>query len=196
VSDVVQDQPSDAAAALAALPPPQVYEAAADTAALDPKERLKQRLGGPIPFAVYAAMFGAGIGGALLGALYGAFVLGTQVPVLIVVCMLVAEAWAAARLGAKRQLRALTTYQRGRIATLYTVCVTLPLVALTLWLGVNKLPMSILDRVEHLSSGGVALALLSVLVLLAAVGLLRYLLLSLFAPRAATARAHPVGNAS
>jgi putative ABC transport system ATP-binding protein len=196
VSDVVQDQPSDAAAALAALPPPQVYEAAADSGALDPKERLKQRLGGPIPFAVYAAMFGAGIGGALLAALYGAVVLGTEVPVLIVACMLVAEAWAAARLGAKRQLRALTTDQRGRIATLYTVCVTLPLVALTLWLGVNKLPMSILDRVEHLSSGGVALALLSVLVLLAAVGLLRYLLLSLFAPRPARARAQPVGNAS
>jgi putative ABC transport system ATP-binding protein len=195
VSDVLQDAPTDAAAALAALPPPQVYAVAADSALLDPKERLRQRLGGPVPWAVYGAMFGAAIGGSLVGLLYGAVVLGATSPVVTLVCMIVAEAWAGARVGAKRQNRPLTVDQRGRIATVYTTCITLPIVALSLWLGVNKLPMGLLDRVEQLSSGGVALSLVLVLLGLTAVGLFRYLLLSLFAPRKPRAAGHAVGEA-
>jgi len=197
VSDVLQDKPTDAAAALAALPPPQVYAVAADSALLDPKERLRQRLGGPVSLVVYAAMFGAALGGALVGLLYGALVLGATSVAVVLVCMTLAEAWAGARVGAKRQNRPLTSDQRGRIATVYTVCVTLPLLALGSWLGVNRLPMGVLDRVEQLSSGGVALSLLLVLLGLTAVGLFRYLLLSLFAPRRKPLPdGHPVGDAS
>jgi putative ABC transport system ATP-binding protein len=196
VSDVRQDQPTDAAAALAALPPPQVYAVAADSALLDPKERLRQKLGGPVPVAVYGAMFGAALGGALLGVAYGAFVLGKTSPSVAIVTAILAEALAGARVGAKRQNRPLTSDQRGRIATWYTIVVTLPLVALGLWIAVNKLPMGLLDRIEHLSSGGVALSLLAVLAGLAALGLLRYLLLALFAPRKPVLAGHPVGDAS
>jgi putative ABC transport system ATP-binding protein len=184
VSDVVQESRLDAASALAALPPPQVYETDAAPASLSPRERVRQRLGGPVPLSLYAAMFGAGIGGALLGALYDGVVLGQRVAWVIALCMVIAETWAGARLGAKRQQgKPLTADQRGRVAVLYTCGVTLPVVAAILALAVNKLPLPWLDGVEHLSSGGVALALLSSLVSLAAIALLRFLLLSLFAPR-------------
>jgi putative ABC transport system ATP-binding protein len=195
VSDMVQDRPSDAAAALALLLPSQVHESGVDAAAVSPKERLRQRLGGPVPFAVYAAMFGAGMAGGLIAALYDAVVLGTSVPEIVLLCMFVAEAWAGARVGAKRQARALTPDQRGRIATAYTTCVTLPVLGLAIWFGVNKLPMSLLDRVERLSSSGTALSLILILGGLAGVGLLRYLLLSLFAPRSVSARGQAVGDA-
>jgi len=185
VSDVVQEARLDAATALAALPPPQVYETDAAPASLSPRERIRQRLGGPVPLSLYAAMFGAGIGGALLGALYDGVVLGQRVAWVIALCKVIAETCAGPRLGAKRQQgKPLTTDQRGRVAVLYTCGVTLPILAATLALAVNKLPLPWLEGVEHLSSGGVALALLSSLVSFAAIALLRFLLLSLFAPRA------------
>jgi putative ABC transport system ATP-binding protein len=196
VNDVVQDPPSDAALALAALGPSEVHPIGVDTALSDPKERLRQRLGGPVPFGVYAAMFGAGLGGMLIGALYGRFVLGTTAPALVLLCVFVSEAWAGARAGAKHQARALTLDQKARIATFYTTCVTLPVLALVLWFGVNKLPMPVLDRVDRLSSSGVALSLFSILVGLVAVGLFRYLLLSLFAPRGSRTRDGAVGDVS
>jgi putative ABC transport system ATP-binding protein len=196
VSDVRQEQPTDAAAALAALPPPQVYAVAADSASLDPKEKLRQRLGGPVPVAVYGAMFAAALAGMLVGVLYGAYVLGATSPIVALVTMVLAETWAGARVGAKRQNRPLTSDQRGRIATWYTVVLTVPLVALGLWLFVNRLPLGLLDRVEHLSSGGVALSLIGVMIGLGALGLLRYLLLSVFAPRRAPVTGEAVGEAS
>jgi putative ABC transport system ATP-binding protein len=196
VSDVRQEQPSDAAAALAALPPPQVYAATADAGLLDPKERLRQRLGGPVSLVVYLAMFGAAMIGALVGVLYGAFILGKTNVWIALLCMVLAEAWAGARVGAKRQNKPLTVDQRGRIATVYTVAVTVPLVAIGLWLGVNKLPLYVLDRVEQLSSAGVGLSLLSVLIGLLAVTLSRYLLLSLFTSRRPVGDGQPVGEAS
>jgi hypothetical protein len=136
-----------------------------------------------VPLSLYAAMFGAGLGGAALGAAYAAVVLGQSALWIVVLTMVLAEAWAGARLGARRQAKPLTTDQRGRVAIVYTSAVTLPVVALTLALSVSKLPFAWADRIEHLSSGGVALALLASLVTLAAVALLRFLLLSLFAPR-------------
>jgi putative ABC transport system ATP-binding protein len=184
VSDVVQEARLDAAAALAALPPPQIYETDAAPISLSPRERLRQKLGGPVPISLYAAMFGAGLGGALLGLAYGAVVLGQRVAWVVALCMVVSEAWVGARLGAKRQQgKPLTADQRGRVAIVYTCAVTLPVTALVLALAVNKLPLAWLDGVEHLSSGGVALVLLTSLVALAALSLLRFLLLSLLAPR-------------
>jgi putative ABC transport system ATP-binding protein len=184
VSDVRQEAGLDAAAELTALPPPQIYETDAGPVSLSPRERLRQRLGGPVPWSLYAAMFGAGLGGALLGSIYGGVVLGKQVIWVVVLCMVVAEAWAGARFGGKRRAgKPLTADQRGRVAIVYTCGVTLPVVAMALAIAVNKLPLGWLDGVEHLSSGGVALVLLSSLVTLMAIALLRFLLLSLFAPR-------------
>jgi putative ABC transport system ATP-binding protein len=188
VSDVMQEAGLDAAVALAALPPPQVYETDAGPVSLSPRERLRQRLGGPVPLSLYAAMFGAGLAGALVGSIYGGVVLGKQVTWVVVLCIVVAEAWAGARFGGKRRAgKPLTADQRGRVAIVYTCGVTLPVVAIVLALAVNKLPLGWLDGVEHLSSGGVALVLLSSLVSLVAIALLRFLLLSLFAPRARAA---------
>jgi putative ABC transport system ATP-binding protein len=185
VSDVVQEARLDAATALAALPPPQVYESDLAPISLSPRERLRQRLGGPVPISLYAAMFGAGLGGALLGLVYDGVVLGQKVPWVMALCTVIVEAWVGARFGAKRQQgKPLTADQRGRVAIVYTCGVTLPFTALVLALAVNKLPIAWLDAVEHLSSGGVALALLTSLSALAALSLLRFLLLSLFAPRA------------
>jgi putative ABC transport system ATP-binding protein len=189
VSDVLRDQPLDAAAALEALPPPQTYEGGAEDVALGLREKQRQKLGGPIAFSVYAAMFGAGLGGALAGALYGGLVLGQITPVIVAPCTILAEAWVGARFAARRQARPLTPDQRGRVSLLYTCGVSLPIGALVLWFSVNKLPLSLLDAVEHLSSGGVALALASSLLALAGLTLLRYLLLALFATPP-----HPTGR--
>jgi putative ABC transport system ATP-binding protein len=183
VSDVVQDRPLDAAAALEALPPPQIYETEAEDAAQGPRERQRQRLGGPVPWEVYAVMLAGGIGGAGAGALYDFLVLGQSVLAIVALSAVVAEAWVGARFAAKRQARPLTSDQRGRVSLVYTCGVSLPVLALGVWFFVNKLPVPFLDTVEHLSSGGVAIALVSSVIALLAIALLRYLLLALFAPR-------------
>src|SRR5580700_747015 len=81
VSDVVQDAPSDAAAELLALPPPQEYGSGpdVDSLALDPVAALRAKLGGPVPWSVYFAMVGGGLLGAIVGLIYGAVVLGATV---------------------------------------------------------------------------------------------------------------------
>jgi putative ABC transport system ATP-binding protein len=183
VSDLLQDAPLDAAATLEALGPVQTFESEAEEGALGPRETERQRLGGPVPLGVYAAMFGAGLGGVLGGALYNRFVLGQSEPAIVALCMILAETWIGARVAASRQSRPLTPDQRGRVSLVYTCGVSLPTFGLVIWFFVNKLPPSILDSVEHLSSGGVALLLASSLLALMAIALLRYLLLALFAPR-------------
>ncbi len=195
VSDLSQDAPLDAAAALEALAPPQAYETDAEDAALSPRERQRQRLGGPVPFGVYAAMFGAGLGGALAGALYNRVVLGQSAPAIVVLCLVLAETWTGARVAARRQSRPLTPDQRGRVSLVYTCGVSLPASGLALWFFVNKIPPPLLDSVERLSSAGVALLLASSLLALSALALLRYLLLALFAPRP-HARQRPVASES
>jgi putative ABC transport system ATP-binding protein len=191
VGDLVQREPSDAAVSLAKLPPPEVHEdSGVDAALFDPKERRRERLGGPVPFAVYAGMLGAGVSGALASAIYGEIVLGTRALPVVLLAMVLAETWAGARIGGKHQARAFTPDQRGRVATIYTTAVTLPVMGLGMWFGVNRLPPSMLDRVEHLSSRGTALSLLLILGGFAGLTLLRYLLLSLFAPRLRPPRIH------
>ncbi len=193
VADVPHDSPLDAAAALEALPPPQAAEAE-PTANLDSLERWRETLGGPVPFGVYAAMLGAGISGALAGALYDGLVLGQSVPLIVALSMLGAETWVGARLGAKRQGRPLTPDQRGRVAMVYTCAVSLPVGALVLWFFVHKLSTSLQHGIDQLSSVGVALVLALSLLGLSLLGLLRYLLLTLFAPSPRATRGHVVGE--
>src|SRR6204780_932861 len=71
VSDVVQAAPLDAAVELAALPPPKEYAQGPDVDVADPVAAARARLGGPVPFIVYAAMLSGALLGAAAGSLYG-----------------------------------------------------------------------------------------------------------------------------
>jgi putative ABC transport system ATP-binding protein len=186
VSDVRQDVPHDAQAAVEALPPPQAGEAEQAPISLAPRDRVRQALGAPVPLVVYAAMAGGGLLGALAGVLYDAVVLGAAGLVWIpLACAMLAEVWVGARYGAKKLGRPLTPDQRARVALGFSCGVTAPFVALGVWLGADKLPPSLVERFEQLSSGGVAVVLLLAVLGLGATVLTRYLLLSVLAPRRA-----------
>jgi len=62
--------------------------------------------------------------------------------------------------------------------------------SLGLSLFVGKLPAALTQRMLSLSSGGFAVALVLILLVVGAIALLRYLLLSLFTPRAAPSLSH------
>src|SRR5262249_49415905 len=80
LSDVVQEKPMDAQAALDELPAPQEgAEIPEDDEPRDPVLAARLRLGGPVPFVIYLAMFLGGLAGALVGALYDAAILGASV---------------------------------------------------------------------------------------------------------------------
>ncbi len=183
VSDVRQEQPTDAAEELANLPPPNEYGPAALDAEIDPVEANRRKIGGPLPFGVYAAMFGAALFGLAIGFLYTGVVLGKSVAWIPPLTMLLAEVWIGARVGRRRVGRSMTSDQRVRLSLWYTIgelVIAVPLLALFV---LPKVPVSALERFEHMSSGGIAITLLVVLAALAAVSLLRYLLLTLFNPK-------------
>ena len=180
VTDVVQDKPLDAAAELTELPPPEASTAAAEDA-LDPALAARRRLGGPVPKLLYVAMATAGLGGILLGNLYAKLILDAPAGVIPLLFGFVIEAFVAAWYGRRRFGRPLTSDQRVRIAITYTLivaCVLGPLYALG-WLPGAK---DLLDRLDHLSSGGVVAAIGVTLLGLATVALARYLLLALVSP--------------
>ncbi len=185
VSDAPPEHPVDAAEELAALPPQndQAGPAVAD-GPLDPKEALRQKLGGPVPFAVYGAIALGAMLGAGCGVLYNQVVLEKSVPVIPAVLAFLGEAWMGARSGKKRTGRPLTVDQRARVAITYTL-VTLAVAAIPMATGgMKQLPASITGRIEALSSMGSALALAAVFGVFTTVALARYLLLTLFAPSA------------
>jgi putative ABC transport system ATP-binding protein len=183
VSDELQAVPLDAAKALAELPPPQVYE---PPEALSARGNvLLERLAAPVPFAIYPMMLLGALAGALAGVLYGALVLDQQAGWITALAMVLGEAWVGARWGGRRLGYGLTTDQRGRVALYYTAFVTFPLTGLALALAVRKLPVALTDRIDQLTRARMAFGLLAVLLVLAALALLRYLLLTLFTPRSA-----------
>ncbi len=186
VSDVRQEKPTDAAEELANLPPPNEYGAAAADAEIDPVEANRRKIGGPVPFGVYAAMFGAALLGLLVGDIYNGAVLGRQLAWFApsgLIAMVIAEAWIGARVGRRSVGRSMTSDQRVRVALWYTIGELVIAAPLLAWKGLPKVPVSALERFEHMSSGGIAVTLLVVLAALAAVSLLRYLLLTLFNPK-------------
>ena len=180
VSDVHNEAPVDAAAELAALP-------TADAAAADPDEvddpllAARRRLGGPVPAAIFLAMAAAGMLGVVLGVVYDRFVLDASFVAPPIAFAFVLEAMVAAWYGKKRFGRALTADQRARVAIFYTLGVA---TVLALPTGLGWMPWSewILDRLRHLSTGGVALALFVVGLSLATVALARFLVLALVSP--------------
>jgi len=182
VSDTQQEAPIDAAKALAALPPPQVYATAEATFDADEEER--RRMAAPVPLAVYPMMVLGAALGAVTGLLYGAVVLGQQVAWITAAGAVLGEAWTGARWARRRLGFGLSSDQRGRVALYHTVAVTLPVAAAALALLVGKLPVSVTDTLDHLTPPRLALAVLVLVLATATLALLRYLLLSLFTPRA------------
>jgi len=182
VTDVRQAEPLDAAKALAALPPPQVY-AVAD-GELDPLEEERRRQAAPVPFAVYPMMFLGALVGVMTGALYGAVVLGQQVPWIVATGGVLGEAWFGARWGKRRLGHSLSSDQRGRVALYYTALFTFPVVAVGVVAMASSIPVAVTDQIDQLSHARLALVLVVVLLALGSIALLRYLLLSLFSPRA------------
>ena len=183
VSDVVQDRPTDAAKDLAALPLSNDKGGGLGDDAMSPLEAMRIRLGGRVPFSVFAMMFVGLLGGAVGGILYNALVLHQSAGWIPLVAAILLESWAGARFGRRRFGRALTSDQRVRLSLWYTLSLGIGFLGIA-WLAIPKLPVAVLDRFDTMSSGGVAVALLVILFLLSALSLMRYLLLTLFSANA------------
>jgi hypothetical protein len=180
VTDVVQDKPLDAAQALRELPPPQEGSAlATEDEDNDPVLAARMRRGGPVPFAVYSWMLVGALLGALTGILYNAAVLSQRVVWVPIIFAAIGESFLAARFGRRKLGRPLTNDQRTRVAIAYTIGTTAIAAPFLFW----KMPYALTLKLEGVSAGGVVLTVAVFLLALGALGLLRYLLMSLFSPR-------------
>jgi putative ABC transport system ATP-binding protein len=190
VSDVRQDQPLDAAEELARLPAP---DDASPKSAGDEGRVAGPGLGGPVPFSVHAMMALGELLGIVAMVLYLAFVLRVGVWTHFWAAVLAGEitmAFAGARWGRRRLGRPATSDQRVRMAFGYTLAVTCSTVfgaglVLTRWhVAAMARP---LDALQALADrGAVNGALVLAALVFASLGvavLLRYLLLTLLAPR-------------
>ncbi len=176
VSDIVQDAPLNAAKALAELPPPDLSTgSSAAEGERDPREAARARLGGPVPVSVYLMMFVGAMLGAAVGAAYNNVVIGQGVPWITAGLAILFESLIGARFARRKLGRPLTPDQRTRLALWYTVSwlAVAPIVAWRL----PSMPLAVQARLEHFSSAALLVAALG------ALALLRYLLLTLFAPK-------------
>jgi putative ABC transport system ATP-binding protein len=178
VSDVRQESPLDAAAQLAALPPPKEYSTGPEVDTSDPVAAARARLGGPVPFLVYVAMLMGALLGSLVGSIYG-LVLGQVYLWITLVFAALGATFLGARSGQKRVGHPLTADQRVRAALWYTsglAAVAGPIAMI--WPQI--LPKPVLDRFDGLSAPAIAAAIALIVLSFGAVALLHYLLLSLF----------------
>jgi putative ABC transport system ATP-binding protein len=179
-TDLVQEKPMDAAQALAELPLPQDGPSRSSTEEEeDPVLAARMRRGGPVPFAVYAAMLGGSLLGALTGFAYNGIVLGDKVTWIVLALALLGESFLGARVGKRRLGRPLTNDQRARIGIVYTLAT----VAVVAPYFLYRVPQPIVARLEGLSVGALTATGLVFVLGVAAMALLRFLLLSLFAPK-------------
>ena len=177
VSDVRQDTPLDAAAALSELPPPDLSAVGSELEAeRDPVEALRRRLGGPVPFGVYMMMVLGALLGMVLGNIYNAVVLDQKVVWIPIILAALLESFAGARFARKKLGRPLTNDQRTRVALWYTVGTAAMMAPIFVW-QLPKMPAAVIAHFERVSSAGL------IVVALAAAALLRYLLVSLFSPK-------------
>ena len=186
VSDIVQEQPKNAAAELLALPPPNDHANALDVDALDPAAEARRRLGGPVPVSVYFMLPLGALLGFVVGLVYARVVVGSPSNAIALLLALLGESFIAARFAQRRLGRPLTSDQRVRIALWYTATTYILLFALLFAISL-KSPATFdaaaksLERVSH---GVMSVQVVGGFVLaFAATALLRYLLLSLFNPR-------------
>jgi putative ABC transport system ATP-binding protein len=177
VTDIRNEAPLDAAAALAKLGA--VEASAAESDADDGAQATSP--GGPISFVVYLVMFLAAFPGALLGAAYNRIIVGHTLIAVPFVFGYLTEAWGAARYAKSKLGRPLTSDQRVRLAMNRTI---FDLVCLGLALAI-KMPDALREKMSQ-----VGIAVIPVfLVLAVALILLRYLLLSLFSPKTSSRKA-------
>jgi putative ABC transport system ATP-binding protein len=195
VTDVVQDEPLDAAAEIALLPRADDGPAVPSHRS-DALELVAARLGGPVPFGVYATMLLAELlaEGAVLA--YVSLVLSLNPVKLLWLASLVGEilkAWVGARQVRKRTGHPATNDQRVRIALGYTIVVSGAACAalVVLLLSLRPRAISLLDVVSSMIVAGVAAYGWAVLVFILFVNLcgtvlFRYLLLTAFNSRRST----------
>jgi putative ABC transport system ATP-binding protein len=192
VGDVAQAEPLDAAVELTRLPQSDAIDESGAQGPHVDADPAAARLGGRVPFAVYAAMWGGELAGEAVAAAYVGWVLGLSVVQFLWVGRVVGEvakAWVGARWARRALGRPATNDQRARMALWYTMVVTCGGIALLL-ATLPVLPASAVGRLNAIADpvtrvaerGWVALAPV-VLVGLGGVVLLRYLLLTLFNPR-------------
>jgi putative ABC transport system ATP-binding protein len=187
VSDVREAAPLDAAAELAALPPPQEYAVAAEVHSIDPVAAARAQLGGPVPFLVYLAMLAGALLGVLGGAVYD-LVLGQMYPLVLASFAALGATFIGARYGKRRVGHPLKPDQRVRAALWYTSTLV-GVTGLVLAAWPKLLPKSILERIDALSPGAQLGSLVVALLAFGAITLLHYLLLSLFTPSNGRSRA-------
>jgi hypothetical protein len=194
VTDVAQEQPLDAAAELVAL----AQSAEADPADARPWDGAEgpdavQR-DAPVPFSVYPVAWLAQVGGYVAGSAYASFALHGRLPWLGAIVgelalAVAGVAWLRRRLG-----RPPSAEQRLRVATVVTAAslglVGAVLLALTR-LGVPLPAGPVVDRVLERAAGSVPGLVAAICGFALGVGLLRYLLLSLFSVSALAAQALP-----
>jgi putative ABC transport system ATP-binding protein len=183
VSDVRQDQPTNAAAELAALPPPEV--STANDAEADHAAHVAHTAKRAVPVAVYLMMLLGALLGMGVGYLYCAAILGKQVAIVRALFGVVGETWLGARSARSRLGHPLGSSQRVDVALVYTACWG----ALFGVIGTLALTFGKLGELSAHLKGTSAITVAGVVVLaLTASALLRYLLLSLFSTPSRRAR--------
>ncbi|HXN30601.1 MAG TPA: ABC transporter ATP-binding protein [Polyangiaceae bacterium] len=193
VSDVVQEQPLDAASEIARLP---VSDDAEEPSVLQGRgvegDTAAVRTGGPVPFSAYAMMWVGELAGEAMAAAYIAFVLRLSVVDLLWAGRIAGEigkAWSGAHWTRRALGRPATSDQRLRMALWYTMTVTCGAIAILLLAAVVLPPSAaaklggMMDIVARMSERGWAVLIAVVFAAIGGTVLLRYLLLSLLNPR-------------
>ncbi len=174
--------PVDAAAALAALPPPEAHAKVEDEA--DPNTR-GPVVGAPLPPMLFVTMLAMGAGGALLGALYNAIVLGTNVVWIPLLSAALFQVVGGARFAEKNLGRPLTSDQRARAALYYTLMeLALAAIAVAVWM-----PARIVEPLVHYWQKNVLVPFLLLALIALAMTLFRFLTLAMFGGRSKRGRA-------
>ena len=176
VSDIRQDKPTNAAAELEALPPPELHDTADDGSAH--AAHVAQTARRPVPFMVYLVMFLGALLGMLAGYVYCAAILGHQSPIVRALFATVFEAWLGSRMAERKLGRPLSGPQRLSATVWYSAFWALVAgVGGTIALSMPSVWARMGGEMRHMS--GSVMSLVVVLVLSAG-ALLRYLLLSFF----------------
>jgi len=174
VTDVRQEKPLDAAAALAALPPSEVY--ASDAESADPAIAASHASRAKIPFLTYVAMAFGDLIGLVVGLLYAAVIVGRAYWLWLPFAM-VFEAWLGSYVALGRLGRPLSSDQRMRITLWYTGVVGAVLGVIE-WFALPK--AQIPQLAQFTGTRGLVMFGVGMVLSFGAFGLLRYLLLSLF----------------
>jgi len=193
VSDVLQEAPLDALSELGRLPPTEdAGQAQASQAGANEGDQAAARIGGPVPWSVYAMMALGELAGEALVAAYVAFVLRLSAIEFLWAGRVAGEigkAWLGARWARRTLGRPATSDQRVRIALWYTLTVTCVSTA-ALAAASALLPRSlssklggVMDMVTRIAERGWGVLIAVVFAGIGCAVLLRYLLLTLFSPR-------------